>query len=52
MRSWDEFILAAAASEGPTPHYAQRKIESMLRVWFLHQQLERYGVPYPHQEPR
>lgn len=49
IKSWDEFV----DSLGSLPPWAQYRnqlcVQDMVRT---HEQLNKLGVPYPHQEPR
>jgi len=49
IRSWDDY-MGAMGQKAPYQQYAdQLRVQDMVRT---HEQLNKLGVPYPHEEPK
>jgi len=48
IRSWDDFVDALGSMPAWAQYRNHLRVQDMMRT---HEQLNKLGVPYPHQEP-
>ena len=49
IRSWDDFVDALGSMPAWAQYRNHLRVQDMVRT---HEQLNKLGVPYPHEEPK